>query len=113
MEGKKSPEEQEACWIQSMRRDRINTFKRVAAANFDAFCRKRDQDIQAGAARRMQTCQGRALSVHDLTQFARNGLLFRLEASHLSRGEFGDGTGLSMLPWQKARRTGSEISLRP
>ena len=80
MEGKKSPEEQEACWIQSMRRDRINTFKRVAAANFDAFCRKRDQDIQAGAARRMQTCQGRALSVHDLTQFARNGLLFRLEA---------------------------------
>ena len=34
MEGKKSPEEQEECWIQSMRRDRIkNTkiVKRVAA----------------------------------------------------------------------------------
>ena len=32
---------------------------------------------------------------------------------HLSGGEFADGTGLSMLPWRKERRTGSEISLRP
>lgn len=61
----------------------------------------------------MQTCQGRARFVHDQTQFARNGLLFRLEAFHLSGGEFADGTGLSMLPWRKERRTGSEISLRP
>lgn len=31
MEGKKSPEEQEECLIQSMRRDRIKIVKRVAA----------------------------------------------------------------------------------
>lgn len=38
MEGKKSPEEQEECWIQSMRRDRIkNCQKSGSCLSFDVF----------------------------------------------------------------------------
>ena len=104
MEGKKSLDEEE-CWIQSMRHDRLKVFKRVAAVCLLSLQEAGSRRSSLRSKTDVDLSRKSMLRSRPVTQFARNYLFFRLETSHLS-GEFADGTGLSTLPWLMERRTG-------